>query len=60
MNGISTRKGLFALSPIAVLLLVYVVGSIVAGSFYSIPIAVAFIIAAVYAVVISRGKSGTH
>lgn len=57
MNGISTRKGLFALSPIAVLLLVYVVGSIVAGSFYSIPIAVAFIIAAVYAVVISRGKS---
>lgn len=57
MNGISTRKGLFALSPIAVLLVVYLAGSIVACSFYSIPIAVAFLVASVYAVAISRGKA---
>lgn len=57
MNGISTRKGLFALSPIAVLLVVYLAGSIVTGSFYSIPIAVSFLVASVYAVAISRGKA---
>ncbi len=55
MPKISALKGIFALSPIVVLLLIYLVGSIVAGSFYSIPIAVAFLAASVYAVVILRG-----
>ena len=57
MSGFSTCKGLFALSPIAVLLLVYLVGSIVAGDFYRIPITIAFLVASVYAVAISREGS---
>lgn len=54
MSRISLSKGLFALSPIAVLLLVYLVGSIVAGDFYRIPITVAFLVASAYAVAVSR------
>ncbi|MBQ3539685.1 MAG: Na+/H+ antiporter NhaC family protein [Bacteroidaceae bacterium] len=51
------RRGLLALSPIAVLLTIYLAGSIVAGDFYRIPIAVAFVVAAVYAVAITRGET---
>lgn len=57
MSGISTRKGLLALSPIVVLLSIYLAGSIIAGSFYRIPIAVAFVVAAIYAVAVSRGAT---
>lgn len=57
MLQISTRRGLLALSPILVLLFIYLVGSIVAGSFYRIPIAVAFVVASVYAVAVSRGDN---
>ena len=56
MQKIKTSHGLLALSPIAVLLTVYLAGSMIAGDFYRIPIAVAFIIAATYAVAISRGS----
>ena len=45
-----------ALSPLFVLLVVFFVGSLVAGDFYRIPITVAFIVAAVYAVAISGGR----
>lgn len=55
MQKINTLKGLFALSPIIVLLTVYLAGSMIAGDFYRIPIAVAFIIAATYAIAISKG-----
>ncbi|MBR6691525.1 MAG: Na+/H+ antiporter NhaC family protein [Bacteroidaceae bacterium] len=48
-------KGMFALSPIVVMLLIYLAGSLVAHDFYSIPIAVAFLIASVYAICITRG-----
>ncbi|MBQ9184516.1 MAG: Na+/H+ antiporter NhaC family protein [Bacteroidales bacterium] len=44
-----------ALSPLAVFLVVYLVSSIVAGDFYKVPIVSAFLIAAVYAIAISRG-----
>ena len=57
MIGKSMRRGLLALSPIAVLLIIYLAGSIVAGDFYRIPIAVAFVVAAVYAVAITRGET---
>lgn len=57
MLGRNVIKGLFALSPIAVLLVVYLAGSIVAGDFYRIPIAVAFVVAAVYAIAITRGET---
>lgn len=37
-----------ALSPILVLLIVYLAGSLLAGDFYRIPISVAFVVAAIY------------
>ncbi len=49
------KKGLIALSPLAVFILVYLVTSIVAGDFYIVPITVAFMIASMYAVLIGRG-----
>lgn len=51
------RRGLLALSPIAVFLLLYVVVSVVTGDFYKMPLSVAFIVAAMWAIVITRGKS---
>ena len=50
-------KGIMALSPIAVLLSIYLIGSIIAGDFYRIPIAAAFVVASIYAIIITRGNS---
>lgn len=50
-------RGLLALSPVVVLLVIYLVGSIVAADFYRIPIAVAFVVASVYAIAITRGNT---
>lgn len=55
MSGISARKGLLALSPIAVLLVVYLLGSIAADG--SKPILAAFLLASVYAVATTRNGS---
>ena len=49
------KKGLLALSPLAVFILLYFVTSIVAGDFYKVPITVAFMVASIYAVMISSG-----
>ena len=57
MFGKNVIKGLLALSPIMVLLVIYLLGSIVAGDFYRIPIAVAFVVASVYALTITRGNT---
>ena len=57
MQKIDTRHGLLALSPIIVLLTIYLAGSIIAGDFYRIPIATAFIVASIYAVAITRGNT---
>ena len=48
---------MLALSPIIVLLTIYLAGSIIAGDFYRIPIATAFIVASIYAVAITRGTT---
>ena len=48
--------GLLALSPIIVFLVVYLVSSLLAGDFYKVPVSSAFIIASVYAVLITPGK----
>lgn len=48
-------KGLMALSPLLVFLAVYLVSSFIARDFYKVPIAAAFLIASVYAFVISKG-----
>ena len=53
--GKSKRNGFLALSPIAVLLVVYLAGSIIARDFYKIPITAAFLVASVYAIAITRG-----
>lgn len=51
-----TRKGLLALSPLMVFLLVYLVSSIIAKDFYSVPIASAFLLACAYAVAVGSGS----
>lgn len=48
---ISTRKGLLALSPIAVFLIFYLAVSIAVNDFYKMPISVAFIVASVWSVI---------
>ena len=50
------KKGLLALSPLVVFVVLYLVTSIVAGDFYKVPITVAFLTASIYAVAITRGK----
>lgn len=56
---ISTRRGLLALSPVALFLLLYVAVSAAIGDFYKIPLAVALVVAAVWSVVVmpQRGLS---
>ena len=49
------RKGLIALTPILVFLGVYLVTSILIKDFYKVPVASAFLLASVYAVLISKG-----
>lgn len=51
----SKLKGLWALSPLAVFIVLYLVTSIIARDFYKVPITVAFMAASAYAVVISGG-----
>ena len=46
-------RGILSLTPIAVLLVAYLVGALLAGDFYRISIGVAFVIAAVYAIAIT-------
>ena len=54
---ISNKKGLFALSPLVIFVAVYLVTSLAAGDFYKIPLSVAFLIASIYAIAISGGKT---
>ncbi len=60
MESMTARKGLLAISPIAVFLLFYVVVSIAVGDFYRMPIAVALLIASAWSVVILRGTPLTR
>lgn len=56
MNHISHRRGLLAISPIVLFLVFYLVVSLAIGDFYKMPIAVAMLVAAVWAVIIYRGQ----
>lgn len=49
------KKGLLALSPLLVFILLYLVTSIIARDFYKVPITVAFMVSSIYAVIVSRG-----
>ena len=53
----NNKRGLFALSPLFVFVFVYLVGSLVAGDFYKIPLTVAFLIASVYAITTTTGAT---
>ncbi|MDE6338737.1 MAG: Na+/H+ antiporter NhaC family protein [Muribaculaceae bacterium] len=53
---ISFRRGLLAISPIVVFLVVYLVTSIICGDFYKMPISVALLIASVWAAFTMKGK----
>lgn len=46
-------RGLLALSPLAVFLLLYLVTSLIVGDFYKMPITVAFVLSSIYAVAIT-------
>lgn len=54
-DNISTRKGLMALSPLIVFLLLYLLLSIAANDFYAVPLTVAFLTASLYSLLIMRG-----
>lgn len=52
-----TMNGWLALSPLFVFLAVYLVTSLIAKDFYKIPISAAFLVASIYAVLITRNKN---
>ncbi len=52
-------NGWLALSPLLVFMVVYVAGSVLAGDFYKVPVAAAFIIATAYAMLTTRGVQRT-
>ena len=54
---ISTPKGLLALSPLFVFLLLYLFLSLAAEDFYAVPLTVAFLAASLYSLFIIRGQS---
>lgn len=55
-EDISVSKGMVAISPIIVFLLVYLLTSILIGDFYKMPISVALLIASVWAGVFMKGS----
>lgn len=57
MNKRQLFAGLLAVSPVVVLLVTYLAGAMIAGDFYKLSIAVAFVVASIYAISILRGKS---
>lgn len=50
-------NGWLAISPLIVFLAVFLVSSVIANDFYAVPVSAAFIIASVYAIAISKGRS---
>lgn len=50
------KRGLIALSPLGVFIILYLVTSIIAGDFYKVPITVAFMVSSIYAILIHGGR----
>ena len=48
-------RGLTAVSPLLVFLLVYLVSSLVAGDFYKVPVSAVFLLAGVYGIAVAEG-----
>ena len=59
INSIDKKpmNGWLALSPLLVFLCIYLISSIIVKDFYAVPISAAFLIATVYAVLITKGKT---
>ena len=57
LTPITKRPSLWALSPLVVFLCLYLVTSLIVGDFYKVPITIAFLVASIYAVAITRGLS---
>ena len=55
MYEMKNSRGILALTPVVVLLAVYLSGALLAGDFYRVSIAVAFVVAAIYGLIIMRG-----
>ena len=53
------KRGILALSPVLVLLVAYLAMALASGDFYRISIAVAFVVASIYAVAVLRGISNS-
>ena len=58
-SGYETKplNGWLALSPLFIFLCVYLISSLIANDFYKIPISSAFLLASIYGIIISRGKT---
>lgn len=58
METASNHKmnGWLALSPLIVFILIYLISSIIAKDFYKVPIASAFVLASIYAIIITPGS----
>jgi len=56
LERINNKKGLWALSPLMVFIVLYLVTSIIARDFYKVPITVAFMISSIFAVAISGNQ----
>jgi len=56
-DKISSKKGLLALSPLIVFLLLYLFLSLAADDFYAVPLTVAFLAASLYSLFIIRGET---
>ena len=54
---VSNKKGMLALSPLLVFLLLYLFLSLAADDFYAVPLTVAFLVASLYSLFIIRGES---
>lgn len=56
-SPINHKKGLFAISPLLLFVLLYVVASVIAGDFYCMPITIAFLMSCIYSVATFNGKT---
>ena len=50
------REGILSLLPLAIFLVIYLVTSLIIGDFYKIPVAVAFLISCIVAVIMTKGS----
>ena len=53
------KPSLWALSPLAVFLCLYLVTSVIVNDFYKVPITVAFLVSSIYAILITKGLNLT-